>query len=42
MSNDLDVPDVGAVLSGEVPHLGHAERHGAYAEVELLPVQSRE
>ena len=39
---DLDVPDVGPVLPGEVPHLGHAERHGADAEVELLPVQGGE
>ena len=41
-SNDLDVPDVGAVLPGEVSNLGHAERHGADAEVKFLPVQSRE
>lgn len=41
-SNDLDVPDVGAVLPGEVPNLGHAERHGPDAQVELLPVQGGE
>ena len=41
-SNDLDVPDVGAVLLGEVPNLGHAERHGPDAQVQLLPVQGGE
>ena len=30
------VPDVGSVLSGEVPNLRHAECHGADAEVEIL------
>ena len=36
--NDLDVPNVGAVLPGEVSDLGHAEGHGPDAQVELLPV----
>ena len=39
---DLDVPNVGAVLAGKVPDLGHAERHGPDAEVELLPVEGGE
>ena len=38
----LDIPDVGAVVPGEVPHLCHAERHRPDAEVELLLVQGVE
>ena len=41
-SDDLDVPNVGAVLPGEVSDLGHAECHGPDAQVELLPVQGGE
>ena len=40
--NDLDVPNVGAVLPGEVSDLGHAESHRPDAQVELLPVQGGE
>ena len=42
LADDLDVPDVGAVLACKVPDLGHAERHRPDAEVELLPVQGGE